>query len=277
MSVLVVEDDIRLREFLEVLVRRCGLTSHAVTSGEAALEAITSGKYTAVVLDLMLPGISGFEVLRSLRITHPHLLTRIIVLTAVSQTALDREFEFQPFIWQLIRKPFDIHEFVTAIQECARFNSSSRSSPKELSRWIEKRCADGAAKAAIVTVVSESRELRAYAAFGFSAKLLKKYFPVPLTAAYPLCSAVRNACPVWLASMTGGMDYPLLSIWTEKESKAIAIVPLKHDGHVTGAIGWSFPEPQRFDERQRADLQQVASDCLPMVPIEQRGGYLHIS
>ena len=85
MRVLVVEDDLPLRMFLDVLIRRSGIEVDTMSSGEDSLDAIKSETYAAVILDLMLPGRTGFDVLHSLRATDPHLLRRIIVLTAVSQ------------------------------------------------------------------------------------------------------------------------------------------------------------------------------------------------
>src|SRR5947209_17139516 len=108
MRVLVVEDDLPLRIFLDVLIRRSGIDADAMSSGDVALEAIQSEKYAAVILDLMLPGQSGFEILNSLRVTHPHLLRRIIVVTAVAQAALDQRFESQSLVWQVVRKPFEV-------------------------------------------------------------------------------------------------------------------------------------------------------------------------
>src|SRR5207245_4398255 len=126
MRVLVVEDDLPLRMFLDVLIRRSGIEVDTMSSGEDSLDAIKSETYAAVILDLMLPGRTGFDVLHSLRATDPHLLRRIIVLTAVSQSALDQRFEFQSLIWQLIRKPFEVSELVTTIEECVQFHSMIR-------------------------------------------------------------------------------------------------------------------------------------------------------
>jgi CheY-like chemotaxis protein len=275
MSVLVVEDDNRLRDFLAIVVRRCGLTCHSVSGGEAGLSAILSEKYSAVILDLMLPGMSGFEILQTLRATHPHVLRRIIVLTAVSQATLDQHFDSQSLIWALIRKPFDVMEVTATIQDCARFHSRVWPDQKEVSAWIAQRAVEGGAKAGIVAILDEGY-LRIHASQGFAQDLLEKYFPLPVSGAYPLCVAVRNGRPVWLASLGGNVDYPLLSAWTASDTKSIAATPLMRRGKAVGAIGWSFLEPQRFDDRQRAHFLTAASDCLDMVPIT-RGAYLQIS
>lgn len=279
MRVLVVEDDLPLRIFLQVLIRRSGLDVDAMSSGDVALEAIQSEKYAAVILDLMLPGRTGFEILHSLRVTHPHLLRRIIVVTAVAQAALDQRFQFQSLVWQVVRKPFEVSDLVRTIEECAQFHSAAWPAPQELSSWLEQRCADGGARAGVIAVIANGRELRLHASYGFEAGTVERHFPVPISAGYPICSAVRTGRPVWLASIVkAGPETPLLSpVWEIARSQAIAVVPLKRHELITGAIGFSFSEPQRFDDRQRAYFLQTADDCLPMVPVEQRGGYLQIS
>ncbi|HJT17608.1 MAG TPA: response regulator [Thermoanaerobaculia bacterium] len=276
MSVLVVEDDRRLRDFLDVVVRRCGLTCHSVGSGDAALDAIRTEKYAVVLLDLMLPGMTGFEVLRSVRATHPHLLRRIIVLTAVSQAALDRQFDSQSLIWSIIRKPFDVGDLERTIDECFRYHTTEWPSRSTLSTWLADREQHCGAQAVVVTAIDGGATLRVLAAHGFRSRLLKKHFPMLMSAPYPICVAARTGRAVWLASVSLQHEYPLCGVWTKSGSRAIATVPLQHNGLITGAMGWSFAAPQTFDDHQRAMLLEAASDCVAMIPAA-RNGYLQIS
>jgi two-component system, OmpR family, response regulator MtrA len=66
-SVLLVEDDPAARQGLELALRRLGYGVCPAATGEAALRAITETAVDVVVLDLMLPGLDGFEVCRRLR------------------------------------------------------------------------------------------------------------------------------------------------------------------------------------------------------------------
>lgn len=275
MSVLVVEDDRRLRDLLDVVVRRCGLTCHSVGSGDAALHAIRTEKYAVVILDLLLPGMSGFDILLSLQATAPHLLRRIIVLTAVSQAAIDREFDSQSLIWTLIRKPFDVANLRKTIEECHLFHTAAPDRA-ELSEWLAERTRVSGAKAALIARIENARELQVMAATGFRAKLVKKFFPMPLAAGYPICVAARHGRPVWLASVSADTEYPLGSIWTESGSKAIATLPLRRNDATFGVAGFSFSEPQRFDHPQRAQLLEAAIDCVAMLPATL-SGYRQIS
>jgi two-component system phosphate regulon response regulator PhoB len=275
-SVLVVEDDTRLRDLLDVVVRRCGLTCHSISFGDVALEAIRTEKYSVVLLDLMLPRMTGFDVLRSLLATHPHLLRRIIVITALSQAAIDREFDAQSLVWGIVRKPFDVGQLTQLIDACYRFHTTKWPDRAELSHWLADRANAAGAQAALIAVTAGEPNLQVAAAHGFRARLVKKNFPMPIAAGYPICVAARIGRAVWLASVAADNEYPLCAIWTERRSKAIATVPLRRHGVVAGAIGWSFPEPQTFDHKQRAFLLEAASDCAAMLPATS-SGYLQIS
>jgi DNA-binding response OmpR family regulator len=66
-TVLLVEDDPGARQGLELALRRLGYGVHPAASGEAALHGIRETAVDVVVLDVMLPGLDGFEVCRRLR------------------------------------------------------------------------------------------------------------------------------------------------------------------------------------------------------------------
>src|SRR6185437_11754280 len=66
-TVLLVEDDPGARQGLELALRSLGYGVHSAASGEAALHGIREWMADVVVLDVMLPGIDGFEVCRRLR------------------------------------------------------------------------------------------------------------------------------------------------------------------------------------------------------------------
>ncbi len=80
--ILVVEDDFGGSIALQTLLKFDEVQVHFVTSGEAALQALESGCYLAVILDLNLPDISGFEVLETLANTNRVAQPEFIVYTA---------------------------------------------------------------------------------------------------------------------------------------------------------------------------------------------------
>src|SRR6201987_5527586 len=66
-TVLLVEDDPAARQGLEMALLRLGYQVRPTGTGEAALDGIRQGAVDVVVLDVMLPGVDGFEVCRRLR------------------------------------------------------------------------------------------------------------------------------------------------------------------------------------------------------------------
>jgi CheY-like chemotaxis protein len=66
-KILVADDDARNRKLLETLLNSDGYQVAAVNSGQAALSAVAGDKPDLVMLDLMMPGMDGFEVLRRLK------------------------------------------------------------------------------------------------------------------------------------------------------------------------------------------------------------------
>jgi two-component system, OmpR family, response regulator MtrA len=66
-TVLLVEDDPAARQGLELALRRLGYGVHLAETGEAALDGFSGAVMDVVVLDVMLPGVDGFEVCRRLR------------------------------------------------------------------------------------------------------------------------------------------------------------------------------------------------------------------
>src|SRR6266498_746544 len=124
MPALVIEDDPALRSLLETILGRRGIATRMVGRGDDALKAIFEGTYDAIVLDLLLPGLSGVELLRALREKEPRLLSRVVVITAVANSALQNfAAEFGNLIWQVIRKPFDIDEIATSTLDCMACHS----------------------------------------------------------------------------------------------------------------------------------------------------------
>ena len=88
--ILLVEDDRFLRKAAEVRLKRAGYTVITAADGEEALATAQTMRPDLVLLDLIMPRMQGFEVLRVMR-TQPHLDgVPIVVLTNLSQDA-DRE------------------------------------------------------------------------------------------------------------------------------------------------------------------------------------------
>ena len=89
-DVLIAEDEPSILESLDFILRRAGYSIESVTDGDAALAAIRRERPRLVVLDVMLPKRSGFEVLKQIRADHVTRDLPVLILTAKGQ-AQDRQ------------------------------------------------------------------------------------------------------------------------------------------------------------------------------------------
>jgi len=83
--VLVIEDSASVRRLIEVCLRVLGVDVKSASDGTEGLEAIRSDRPDAVVLDIGLPGLDGWEVLRQLRDDPSTADLKVLVLTAHAQ------------------------------------------------------------------------------------------------------------------------------------------------------------------------------------------------
>ncbi len=84
-SILVIEDSASVRRLIEVCLRPLGAEIRSVEDGLLGLEAATSEIPQAIVLDIGLPGMDGWEVLARLRADEATKRVRVLVLTAHAQ------------------------------------------------------------------------------------------------------------------------------------------------------------------------------------------------
>lgn len=111
---LIAEDAEPVRRLLATLLQRQGLEVVTAKTGREALEHLKESSFELVLLDLMMPDISGYAVLDHLKAEHPHMLKHLIVVTAVSERELSRVFDENPDI-RVLRKPFDISQLSEAV------------------------------------------------------------------------------------------------------------------------------------------------------------------
>jgi two-component system copper resistance phosphate regulon response regulator CusR len=113
MRILVVEDEARIRAFLGRAFEAEGFIVDVVSDGEQGLERALSGAYDGVVLDLLLPGQGGLEVLRQLHLRHHDL--PVLILSARSDIATKlRGFELGAVDY--IVKPFSLEELLARMR-----------------------------------------------------------------------------------------------------------------------------------------------------------------
>ena len=136
-EVLIVEDEPNTRALFSVIVQRCGLRSTLAADGLAALRELGSGKFFDVILlDLLLPGANGFEILRDIKCTNPDRLRRVIVVTAAHSFTTENCEELSQ-VWRFMCKPLDVEDLAQQILSCATENE--RNSETKGTSGLEKQ------------------------------------------------------------------------------------------------------------------------------------------
>ena len=116
-SILVVEDEAPIREGLLDRLDREGFAAEGAETGEEALDAARDGSFDLIVLDLMLPGLSGEEFLTEIRRRDDR--TPVLVLSAKAQEA-DRVLLLTLGADDYVVKPFSVRELVARIRAVLR-------------------------------------------------------------------------------------------------------------------------------------------------------------
>ncbi|NIK07733.1 two-component system OmpR family response regulator [Xanthomonas arboricola] len=117
MKILVVEDDAETREFICQGLLQAGNTVSSSTDGRDGLFKATEGRFDAVILDRMLPGLDGLSLLRMLRAARN--TTPVLMLTAISSIA-DRVEGLEAGADDYLVKPFAFTELAARINALAR-------------------------------------------------------------------------------------------------------------------------------------------------------------
>ena len=130
MHILVAEDDHDIAELISHYLKKAGWSPHVAAAGDQALAYIRNHPVDVVILDLMLPGMTGFDVCRALRADRATAALPIIMLTARTEEA-DRVKGLELGADDYVAKPFSPNELVARIRALVR-----RSRPSEPAETI---------------------------------------------------------------------------------------------------------------------------------------------
>jgi two-component system response regulator CpxR len=123
--ILVIDDDVELCHLVGEYLRAEGFAVDCVHDGESGLRKATAGEYLLAVLDVMLPGINGFEVLRRIRATSR---LPVLLLTARGED-VDRIVGLEIGADDYLPKPFNPRELVARIRAVLRRTRSEGGVP----------------------------------------------------------------------------------------------------------------------------------------------------
>jgi len=112
-EILIVDDDANIRGLLEEFLRKQGFSASAVGGGEDAVELLSQKEFDVALLDLMMPGMDGYDVMDY--INARDLETHVIVITghASTQSAVN---SLRKGVYDFLDKPFDLEVLSAAIQ-----------------------------------------------------------------------------------------------------------------------------------------------------------------
>jgi DNA-binding response OmpR family regulator len=115
-NVLLIEDEPNIIEAIRFLLARDGWTVDTHSDGETALAAIEAAKPDLIILDMMLPGRSGMDILRDLREREDGKSLPVLMLTARGQSR-DRDMAEKAGVSRYMTKPFSNTEVLTAVRD----------------------------------------------------------------------------------------------------------------------------------------------------------------
>ena len=114
--VVLIEDEPNIAEAIRFLLTRDGWSVDVHGDGSHAVEVIQTANPDLVILDLMLPGKSGLEVIQELRLVEEMQPLPVLMLTARGQLK-DREMAEKAGVTRFMTKPFSNSEVLTAVRD----------------------------------------------------------------------------------------------------------------------------------------------------------------
>lgn len=117
MNVLVVEDERNLADAIVKILEDEGYNAEATYDGKAGLTCAKSGLYDAIILDVMLPGMSGYDVVNKMR--HAGVSTPVLMLTARTSTE-DKVRGLDSGADDYMTKPFEAPELLARLRALTR-------------------------------------------------------------------------------------------------------------------------------------------------------------
>lgn len=128
-KILIIEDESKIARFLELELNHEGYTTDKAADGREGLHKALSAAYDLILLDILLPELNGFEVLRRLR---KQSQVPVIMLTAKDEV-MDKVAGLDMGANDYITKPFSIEELLARIRSCLRQQGEKSDTHPQLS------------------------------------------------------------------------------------------------------------------------------------------------
>jgi len=257
--ILVVDDQTQNNDLLEAYLVPEGYEIIKATSGDEALAKLASNEIDLILLDVMMPGMDGFEVTRRIRQDKKNKLMPIILVTALKETE-DRIQVIKAGCDDYISKPFDKMELFARIQSLLKikaYNDQMSNYRKELESEVidmtdelkQSNTALDEQKARLSAIINSPNDIlifslnREYRYTSFNdnhRKAMKKEWQIDIKIgmSYPECIPVTDLKTAALRSMDRALAgehfievqyQPALSVWWELNWN-----PIRNEGKVIG-------------------------------------------
>lgn len=125
--ILIIDDDVELFNLLNAYLKEEGFICTHAPDADKGLKEAFRGEYDAVILDVMLPGMNGFEILRRLRAEEATTLLPVLMLTARGEE-IDRVVGLEMGADDYLAKPFSSRELVARLRTLLRRTVSGNAS-----------------------------------------------------------------------------------------------------------------------------------------------------
>ncbi len=118
-KILVVDDDPNVLRLEQAILTGAGLTVDTASHASEALEKLTTTQYDAIVLDIVMPGMDGYEIARRIRQLDTNKDTPVIMVTALGEPGtMKRGFDVGAAVF--LKKPFTAEAFRSAVRSALR-------------------------------------------------------------------------------------------------------------------------------------------------------------
>src|ERR671912_2240813 len=125
---LIVEDEPSIREIVRLHLSLAGFHTEEIADGRAALGRLRADRFDLVVLDVMLPGVDGVTICRTMRSGGPNQRSGVLMLTA-RDTEPDKVIGLESGADDYLTKPFGVREFMARVTSVLRRASGALSEP----------------------------------------------------------------------------------------------------------------------------------------------------
>jgi len=136
-KVLLVEDDNNLREIFAMRLKSEGYEVSVAGDGEEALATAVKEKPDLIVADIMMPRLSGFEMLENLRAAPAMAKTKVIMMTALGQAEDRTRGEQLGVVKYLVKSQVTLEDFVRVVREVMSPATNNQSSPNQRSDQMD--------------------------------------------------------------------------------------------------------------------------------------------